>query len=881
MAHIADQLKTSLADRYVIERELGQGGMATVYLAHDVRHDRKVALKVLRPELSAILGADRFLAEIKTTANLQHPHILPLHDSGEANGMVFYVMPYVEGESLRDRLTRTKQMPVDDAVRIAREVADALAYAHVQGIIHRDIKPENILLQGGHALVADFGIALAVSRSEGGTRLTETGMSLGTPHYMSPEQAMGDRELDARSDVYSLGATLYEMLTGEPPFTGPTAQAIVAKVMTAEPEPVKTYRKTVPSNVADAVHTALQKLPADRFANVQEFGAALANPAFAALGSPDRRATDPLYRHASVLGTVAIVAAVLALWGWLRPRPTPPSQPPSRLAVLVPNLGGAATALQHQIALTPDGSTLLYAANTPDGGNRTMRRALDADEAAPLPGVVDFIADYVVSRDGSEFIGSILERRESYRYSMTGGSSKPLPANIGVPMFAAWARDGTIWISDNDLEGGVARLGSDGTLTRPFGAGTHNVLVMQVLPDDRTALAVRMAQGTATGPAVLLDLRTGATRVLLDLALVSIHYTAGYLVYCLPDATLEAVPFDSATGRIEGGAIQIARGVSMTGAARCQLAVADNGTVAYMPEEPRSLVLVDRSGSSRPATGQRRNFHDPQFSPDGRRVAMDFNTQDGRDVWVLELDGEVLTRSTFDRDGHDATWMPDGRSITYSSLRSGEFGIYRTRLGAAEPPESLLATPALSYTGIWLHNGDTLVTVTSPTSAAFLDIVRLGDGGRGPIEPLVATRFDESYPAVSRDGRWLAYVSTQTGRAEVYVRAMDGDGAQVRVSSDGGSEPVFGPDGRELFYRTASELLVAKLAHEPELAVRSRRVLFDVSDIATGFPHANYDISPDGRTFVMVRLNPSSRIMVLQNLPALVRKLSGGERKAR
>jgi eukaryotic-like serine/threonine-protein kinase len=225
---VAEQLghlTSALADRYRLDRELGQGGIATVYLAHDLRHDRNVALKVLRPELSAILGAARFLGEIKTTANLQHPHILSLFDSGEADGLVFYVMPYVEGESLRARLLREKQLPVDEAVRIAREVADALDYAHRHGVIHRDIKPENILLHDGRALVADFGIALAAARSEGGTRMTETGMSLGTPAYMSPEQAMGEREITARSDVYALGCVLYEMLTGEPPFTGPTALA--------------------------------------------------------------------------------------------------------------------------------------------------------------------------------------------------------------------------------------------------------------------------------------------------------------------------------------------------------------------------------------------------------------------------------------------------------------------------------------------------------------------------------------------------------------------------------------------------------------------------------------------------------------------------------
>src|SRR5437899_3366483 len=272
---------TGLADRYRIERELGAGGMATVYLAHDVRHDRKVALKVLRPELSAILGAQRFLAEIKTTANLQHPHILSLFDSGEAEGLVFYVMPYVEGESLRDRLTREKQLPVEDAVRIAREVADALDYAHHHGIVHRDIKPENILLHGGHAMVADFGIALAASRSDGGSRMTETGMSLGTPHYMAPEQAMGEREITPKADIYALGCVLYEMLTAEPPFVGATAQAIIARVMTEEPRSLTLQRKTIPPHVEAAVGVALAKLPADRFATAAQFADALGNSDFA------------------------------------------------------------------------------------------------------------------------------------------------------------------------------------------------------------------------------------------------------------------------------------------------------------------------------------------------------------------------------------------------------------------------------------------------------------------------------------------------------------------------------------------------------------------------------------------------------------------------
>jgi tRNA A-37 threonylcarbamoyl transferase component Bud32 len=277
---VPDRLATAIADRYRIEAELGQGGMATVYLAADVKHDRKVALKVLKPELAAVLGADRFVQEIKTTAALQHPHILPLFDSGSVDGFLYYVMPYVEGETLRAKLDREKQLGIDEAVKITTEVADALDYAHRHGIIHRDIKPENILLHDGRPIVADFGIALALSAAAGG-RMTETGLSLGTPHYMSPEQATAEKEITARSDVYSLGCVLFEMLTGNPPHTGASAQQIIMKIVTEDAQDVTALRKSVPPHVAAALAKALEKLPADRFGSAAEFGSALADPHFA------------------------------------------------------------------------------------------------------------------------------------------------------------------------------------------------------------------------------------------------------------------------------------------------------------------------------------------------------------------------------------------------------------------------------------------------------------------------------------------------------------------------------------------------------------------------------------------------------------------------
>ena len=318
MTDLRSHLSTALADRYHIERELGAGGMATVYLAHDLKHDRRVAVKVLRPELAAAIGAERFLSEIRTTAGLQHPHILPLFDSGAAGSLLFYVMPFVEGETLRERLARETQLPVADAVRIAGEIAGALDYAHRHGVIHRDIKPENILLHDGAALVADFGIALAASKA-GGTRMTETGMSLGTPSYMSPEQAMGERAVDARSDIFSLGCVLYEMLAGEPPFTGATAQAIVAKVMTADPPSLTGQRRSIPLAVDRAVHRALERVPADRYASAADFAAALREGSDQTAHRPaDSAGRWP--RPAAIALVVAAVTAAIAGVALLRPR---------------------------------------------------------------------------------------------------------------------------------------------------------------------------------------------------------------------------------------------------------------------------------------------------------------------------------------------------------------------------------------------------------------------------------------------------------------------------------------------------------------------------------------------------------------------------------
>ena len=876
----ADRLSAALASRYRIERELGAGGMATVYLAHDLRHEREVAIKVLHPDLGATLGSDRFLSEIRTTARLQHPHILPLLDSGEADGLLYYVMPRVVGETLRARLDRERQLPIDQAVRIAREVADALGYAHEHEVIHRDIKPENILLQGGHALVADFGIALAVQQA-GGPRLTQTGLSLGTPQYMSPEQAMGERTIDARSDVYALGAVTYEMLTGDPPFTGSSVQAVVAKIMTEKPAPPSRLRETIPEAVESAVLTALQKLPADRFAGAAAFAAALTD---APVTAPRRMAPPPAPPgRAARLAWPAAVAAALALaaWGWLRRDAEAPAAPPSRLAVLVPGLGGASGALQRQVAITPDGTTLLYNSIS-EGEVLTVRRRLDEEEAVPVSGVPSFVGNYAISPDGTEFIGNVAATQEFYRFPIAGGSGRTLPREVGAGRNpAVWGSDGQVWFDGTeDVGGGIRRLAPDNSVTRPFAGASISLVPMQALPGGRTALVLARPFGASTGPVRLLDLRSGTASPLLDVDVVQIRYGAGYLVYALTNGTLEALAFDPERGSVSGRPLTIASGVSLTGNGIAQFDVSGTGTVVYVPEAERSLMLVDRAGAARPAVPDRRNFHSPRFAPGAGRIAVDFTTSDGRDVWIADLGTGALTRATFRRDGHDPSWSPDGSSLSFISAEKGVLGIWRVRPGSTAPAESLLASTQVGYTGIWLKDGSGIVT-TGPGIArgGGSDIGLVRNGGRGPIEPLVASRFEESHPGLSPDNRWIAYESNQSGRNEVYVRALAAGGDEIQVSIGGGAEPVWGRDGRELFYRGGSaalpQLMVAVIEGSATPAVSSRRALFAVPDIVTSTPHANYDVSSDGATFAMVQNNPSTRIMVIQNLPALVAKLRG------
>jgi tRNA A-37 threonylcarbamoyl transferase component Bud32 len=873
VAATLQSLTAAVASRYRVERVLGSGGMATVYLAEDVRHGRRVAMKVLHPELAAAVGADRFLNEVKTIATLQHPHIVGLIDSGDANGALYYVMPYVEGESLRDRLERERQLPIEGAVRIARDVAAALDYAHRHGVVHRDIKPENILLHDGNALVADFGIALAVGGADG-QRLTQTGVSIGTPQYMAPEQALGERTIDARADVYALGVVAYEMLSGEQPFTGSTMQAIVGRAMTERPRPITAERPAVPRWLEAAVLRAMEKLPADRFSTAADFARALETPITSGdfVSASRHRTTRSL---TWIAGGVAMLAiGVGAGWALARARDTGAEPRASRLLLNNATLAGSGQiALQRLIAITPDGSTVLYVARGADGFGQMVKQALADSAPAVIPGVRRWIATPMVSADGKSFVGMAGGERLAYRYPIEGGPGEPLTLVGGYTDFSYWDDTGTLWYSPSNGGGIMRQPRGD---SAQFVAHSEALRLEQVLPDRHHILVMRQAT-TQTGLAAIFDAVTGEIAPLLPAALQEIRYAAGYLIYVLPNGVLQAVPFDIDARRVTGAAVTLASKVSVTGAGVAQMAVAHDGTIAFIVEELPELVLVGRDGSARPALDAHHNYHAPRFSPDGRHLAFDFNTESGRDVWVISRDNGTLSRATFDGNGHDVTWTPDARKISYISARNGTEQIFLKSWNGSEAPEALFASANVGYTGLWLPDQSALVSVVNdlrPHSGA--DIVLLGNGGRGPAQPLVASDFTESYPALSADGKWLAYVSDQSGHLEVYVRAMDAAGGETQISASGGTEPAWSADGRSIFYRTIGDadpkLVEATVRGGKPMVVTARRTLFSVVDMIPSQPHVGYDISPDGSVFAMVRRTPAQHIMVLQNIRDLMRR---------
>ncbi|MBX7117694.1 MAG: protein kinase [Gemmatimonadaceae bacterium] len=815
-----DRLAAALADRYRLDRELGAGGMATVYLAHDLRHEREVAIKVLHPDLGAALGAERFLSEIKTTARLSHPHILPLLDSGAADGFLYYVMPLVTGETLRGRLARERQLPVADALRIAREVADALHAAHAVGIVHRDIKPENILLQGGHALVADFGIALAV-QSAGGARMTQTGFSLGTPQYMSPEQAMGERTLDARADVYALGAVTYEMLTGDPPFTGSSVQAIVARLLAERPTPLTTLRDTVPPHVEAVVLRALAKLPADRPATALAFAEALLDggaPPAAPAPRGGRGATPAAAGWlTSRTGRVAVglLAAVAVLEGAVLTRvaATPSPLPPvfdaalpdsaplaTRVAAFAIGFGTAGM----NMALAPDGTFLVYRAQQGDTAQLWFRSLVDAS-AHPIPGTGGAVRPRI-SPDGQRIAFVVGDR--TLLVPVEGGEPRRLLD--GDPPVSLQ------WVSANRL---FAVTGGGYTFTwidpetgkledRALGRFTRCVFGEWLAEQEQLLCSFNET-------AVIADPRTGESWPVRNRAadggpgapvsgVAFQRVDAEHIMYVSLGGELRAARFDPRT-RLVGRPVTIATGIDRDAVGTATLELARSGLLGYVLRtggfESR-LVATRGNGPPVPLDIERAEFLRFDLSPDRRRLAAVVATAEGNELRVYDLrtgQRQVWLRGLAIRT---PLWSPDNEHLAVSVQTADALTLLWGSPLAAAAPETLMrgTLPTEAFDALDFADGNTLLARDLASS----NLYRL-DLRRRPVA-IDTIADDVVYATVAPDGRRVAWHASNA--PGLFVSRFPQRTDKIQIASVG-IEPQWLSD-TALVYRSGATWFLAR-----------------------------------------------------------------------
>jgi Tol biopolymer transport system component/tRNA A-37 threonylcarbamoyl transferase component Bud32 len=847
---LPEQFVAALADRYVVGAEVGRGGMATVYAADDVRHHRRVALKVLDPRLGALLGAERFLTEIQITAGLHQPNLVPLFDSGEAAGRLFYVMPFIEGPTLRARLQRERQLPVDEAVAIVRTIAGALDYAHRRGIVHRDLKPENILLHDGQPLVADFGISLAVSNAAD-ARLTAIVRSLGTPQYMSPEQASLDTTVDARSDIYSLACILYELLVGEPPFIGGTVQAVIARVVGERPPNVRTLRPDVPANIDAAIARALSKLPADRHATAREFADALLLLPEAA--GTNKRVSGARWRDPVRLLLIAAAIIGLASVGWVAFRS--PAAPADITVIPLPNLIDQTQF--GSVTITPDGRAIVFTGSAATGRPIMLWR-LDQRAPRAVPGTEGGYGPFV-SPDGRR-----IAFKSSARDQVETVSIDPVFASQAA---GAWRYGNGAWVGDSVLvtEAGtglnlVPTHGTPTLLTLPDSTrGEYKHRGPLVLPGGRAVIFTvsrLVGPGLVVGPLAIASLeRSGASaspHVLLDVtARRAIAFVDESLLYTSADGkAIMAVRLDVQNRRTLGASVSVLR----DDAGDLETAyLANNGTLLYL-RRPRvnSVVVADARGAVRQpgvATPEA-PFMNPRFSPDGRRFVVQVSSASGEDAWLYDIASRTGAPLTTSGQAMQPAWTPDGRRIVF--LRGGFGGIMSQPIDGSAAAEKVVGTDS-AFAPAVTPDGKNVVFNRRSASWAGSWVGSIWSAplsGEGAPQKLIDDPFNQTMPAVSPDGHWLAYVSNRTGRNEIYARPFPLGDKYVQVSDSGGTEPAWSADGHRIYYRANGALMAAALTM-PVLAVTSRERQFsDVSD--NTMPHRNYDVSPDGTGFLMI-----------------------------
>ncbi len=866
MSAVTERLTLALADRYRIERHLGAGGMATVYLAEDLKHKRQVALKVLKPELAAVLGAERFVQEITTTASLSHPHILPLFDSGTADGFLYYVMPYIKGETLRDKLNRETQLDVDEAVRIASEVADALDYAHRNGVIHRDIKPENILLHDGRPMVADFGIALAVSAAAGG-RMTETGLSLGTPHYMSPEQATAEKEITARSDVYSLASVLYEMLAGEPPHSGGSAQAIIMKIIAEPAAAVTRHRKSVPANVAAAVAKALEKVPADRFASAKAFAEALTNPAFAWRSSASE--ATPVFtssrswnRVTVVMTAIAAALAILLIREFASRGGEEATPSVVRFALADDPSQRVFSSYTRPFAISPDGRTIVFAGYTDSLSPRLFIRTLDDARARPLDGTEE-AANAAFSPDG-EWIAFVAGNLDLKKLRLSNGTVAPIARLETRSAALSWLSNDELLAEQIGPLGPIQRLAVNGGRSEvaiPFDTAAREVSQRRPLVLRGTDLVVygSLVDGE-TDRTLVLHRMSDARRVRLGIpGIGALAFVDGHLIYSLADGTLMAVALDTRAMRTRGAPVALEPRATSSGTGTA-VGLSEGGTLVHRAADVAAsarLELVDTSGIARTIRGDFEVQGPVRFSRDGRRLAFGMGGRRGQarsvsqraayDLWVVDVVTGEPTRVTTDGLAADPAWSPDGTRLIYASVRRDQVELWSTAVNGAGASRLIeLGGEPLTIDAV--PDGRSVVVSECCSEPAGTALLRAWIDGSRRIDTLVTEQAHgvrPIAPRVSPDGRLVAYIDQTT--SEIYVRPLgEARIVQVSIESTNRNPVVWGRDSRRLFYVTPDGLTEIELETAPTVRVLRRRVLRD-------FPRSgNYDLSPDGRTFALV-----------------------------
>jgi Tol biopolymer transport system component len=900
---------------YEVVAPLGAGGMGEVYRASDTRLGREVALKVL-PEAFArdAERMTRFEREARLLASLNHPHIAAIYGLEEIDGVRAIAMELVEGSDLAALIARgpagasprpgegpaTSGMPLDEALPLARQIADALEAAHEKGIIHRDLKPANVkVTPDGTVKVLDFGLAKALAaEAESATAdnsptisaiATRAGVILGTAAYMSPEQARG-KPLDRRTDIWSFGCLLFEMLSGRMAFRGDTVSDTIARILEREPE-WQALPETTPPGVRRLLGRCLQKDPKRRMRDIADarldIEEALAGPASSALeASPDAApAPTPARWRASAVWMIATgaLAAVAALAFWLGLRESTASPQPVRwLQVPAPFL---TLARGGTIDISRDGSRLVYVGEQ-NGTRQLYLRPLDSREPKPIPGTENALCPFF-SPDGLS-VGFWADRKLK-KVSLSGGLT-PLcdaPLNLSaLPLKASWGTDGWILHGGIEARGVVERVrdagGAPERLIRADPKTEWYLHQPEMLPDGDHVL---MTAQLPTLRVLVQSLRTGKRQTLVEDA-YGAHYSAtGHLVYMQADK-IAAVPFDLKGLAKTGTPVVMVDGVS-GGPFGAGYSLSDNGTLAFLPArqsgDPRNtFVWVDREGHEQPVAAVRGFFGGAQLSPDGKKAA---TWCEGDQVCVLNIERGGLTRVTTEGKNAWFLWSVDGRRLVFNSLRpesSGTSLFWQVEDGSA-PADRLTTTDLMQQPRSFTPDGSLLVFQELHPETGY-DIWTLAmTKGAKPTE-LLRTKFNEFQPKLSPDGKWMAYVSDESGRDEVWVRAFPSMGQRTQISTDGGGEPAWSREGRELFYVTSDNpnagcrVMAVNVRTAPTLEADTPRKLFEGPYSVAPVFGRNYDVSGDGKRFLMVKFEPekppAAITVVLNWFEELKRKLA-------